>query len=347
MLKVVLKVIFSKGTTLSFALAYTLLIVLGTTFSWITSSEQKANEFAGELGLETVIVEDFTQEKQWQPGTDIVKTVYVYNKGQSAGFARISFEEIVEMFDHTRISEPYADPQENGVIPEYCLTDEWSSWQDAAGVFNAVVFHEGEAPVTIPEGVTVKVKTSPAGLQRYKYAIYQVLDGGQAYRRMTAQFSAQSDTLTVINPRYWGYQNSNVQLEAAWGLVSETNLSEPEPPAADDIDHLVCDTGKKISINYTNLIKTLTGTAADNDKWYYNEDDGFFYYIGKLNSGSTSKILMTGLSLDLDADIGYSDLDLQLIVHLDALQVNATALKSNWGLTNESDPLYQALVSFC
>ena len=345
MIKTVLKNLPGRGTAFAFGVIYALLATIGSTYSWTTSSNLKANEFTGELGLTALIVEDFERQKHWQPGSGITKTVSVYNEGKSPGFVRISFEEIIQKTAQSGISEPYADSQADGVVPEYCLIDGWASWKDAADVFGSVEFREGASPIT-PEGLTVKVKTSAAGLQRYQYAVYQVLGGGQAYRRVTAQFSADDNKLTVTNPRYWGFLSAEAELEAAWGVVNETSLLVPSPPAAEDIGTLACDPEKKISVNYTNLITALTGAAADKDKWFYNSKDGFFYYIGKVEPGEVTRTLMTGLSLDADADVSYSRMGLKFIVNMQALQVNASALAAGWGL-DTSSALYAALSSFC
>ncbi|MCL2106511.1 MAG: hypothetical protein FWH26_05580 [Oscillospiraceae bacterium] len=345
MVKMVWKNLPGRGTALAFGLIYALLATIGSTYSWTTSSNLKANEFTGELGLTALIVEDFEQQKHWQPGSDIMKTVSVYNEGKSPGFVRISFEEIIQKTARSDISEPYANPRADGVIPEYCLIDGWASWKDAGEIFSSVEFREGADPIT-PEDLIVKVKASASGLQRYQYAIYQALGGGQAYRRVTAQFSAEGSKLTVVNPRYWGFLSTESEAEAAWGMVNETSLLAPSPPAAKDIAALACDPVKKISINYTNLTTALTGAAADRDKWFYNSEDGFFYYIGRVEPGQVTRTLMTGLSLDADADVSYSRMGLKFIVNMQALQVNAAALATGWEL-DTSGALYAVLSSFC
>jgi hypothetical protein len=346
MLKTVLKTFFGKGTMLLIALFYAVMVMIGSTFSWVTSSAQKANKFTGEIGLTAVIIEDFERQNDWQPGTDLTKTVSVHNEGKSPGFARISFEEITKLFKASDISEPFADADETGITPEYCLPSKWDTWKNADTVFDSVVFLEGSNPAVLESGVTVKVKESTAGIHRYQYAIYQEVDGGQAYRRMTAQFNAGSGTLTVLNPRYWGYRNiGSTLIEAAWGLNNETNAVLSPPPAA-NIKNLLTDSDKKITINYAHLITALTDKDTDKGQWFYNEDDGFFYYIGKIASNDFSSTLMTGLTLDAGADISYSLMNLQLIINLQALQTNADALVTEWGLDSD-ERLYEILSSFC
>ncbi|MCL2299792.1 MAG: hypothetical protein FWC27_06560 [Firmicutes bacterium] len=343
-----IKRLYNKGTLIAFALLYAFLMTVGSTFSWVTSSNRNVNEFTGEMGLKAVIAEDFERQNQWRPGGSVTKMVSVCNDGVSPGFARVSFEEIVERMRAAGLPEPYEDPEEAGVAPEFCMAAEWDAWEDAAAVFDTVEFLEGAAPAPVPGGVAVKVSVSPAGLQRCRYAIYQVLDGGQAFRRMTAQFSARSGagvtTLTVRNPRYWGYKGGYAAAEAAWGLVNKTGAAAT-PPLTADIENLICDTGKKIKIEYANVITALDGNAAtDAGKWFYNEDDGFFYYIGKLEPGDSSAALTTGLKLDKTADASYSCMNLQFIVNLQALQLSAQALADDWGLSGQ---LLAHLSSFC
>lgn len=354
-----IKKIFNRGALVAFAVLYAFIATVGSTFSWVTSSGQKANEFAGEMGLRAVIVEDFEQQTQWQPGETITKTVSVCNDGVSPGFARISFEEIIVTMKPSGVSGPYGDPNEAGVTPEYCFkTAAGNGWQKAETVFDTVEACEGAGtPQPLPGDVVVMVKVSQAGAQRNQYAIYQALGVLGPYRRMTAQFSVQSSgggtTLTVHNPRYWGYMNAFADsLEAAWGLVNVTS-GPVTTPSAGNIGMLVCDTGEKISIDYTYLINdpiapigagTLTNPAADKDRWFY--EDGFFYYIGKLVPGASSLPLMSGLTLADDASIDYSSMNLQFIVNLQALQLNAQALADDWGLST-SGQLYAHLSSFC
>jgi hypothetical protein len=308
------------------------------------------------MGLKTVIIEDFEQQTQWQPGETVTKTVSICNVGISPGFARVSFEEIMRTMNVSSVPEPYANPGEAGVEPEFCMIGEWSGieWEIAGVVFNAVEYRENGVLITPdPAGVVVKVLESPAGVQRNRYAIYQALDALGPYRRMTAQFSVSGTTLIVNNPRYWGYKNAyDTELEAAWGLANETNATLT-PPSAANIGGLVTDAGEKISIDYTNVINdpiapigggTLTDPATDEGKWFY--EGGFFYYIGRIEPGISSARLMTGLMLAYDADISYSSINLQFIVNLQSLQLNAQALVDDWGLST-SGQLYAHLSSFC
>jgi hypothetical protein len=353
-----IKTLYARGALIAFALLYAVFATLGSTFSWVTNSEQKVNEFAGEMGLRAVIVEDFARQTQWQPGQTVAKTVSVCNDGLSPGFARISFEEIVAAMKPSSVPEPYEDPDEEGVTPEYCYeAAAGNGWQEAGAVFDNVETCEGaNPPEPLPGDVVVMVKASPAGAQRNQYAICQKLGALGPFRRMTAQFHAHSSenvtTLTVGNPRYWGYKNDGDDLEAAWGLVNITSATAT-PPSAGNIGMLVCDTGEKISIGYANLINdpiapigggALTDPATDEGKWFY--EGGFFYYIGRLEPGAFSSLLMTGLTLAPDADVSYSSMRLRFIVNLQALQLNAQALVDDWGLS-ASGRLYEHLSSFC
>ena len=347
-----IKKLYSKGTLIAFALLYAFLVMLGSTFSWVTSSDQKGNEFAGGMGIKAVIAEDFVQQNHWRPGENVTKIVSVLNDGTSPVFARVSFEEIISTKVPSSMPEPYEDPEEEGVIPEYCRIDEWDAWEDADDVFDALVFLEGTLPADMPDGVVVKVLESPADAQRNRYAIYQEMDTPGLYRRMTALFSVSGATLTVSNPRYWGYETTEVyeaDLEAAWGLVNETGATAT-PPSAADIGRLIGDAGEKISINYANVINfpnaaaALTTVGTDEGKWFY--ENGFFYYIGKLEPGASTVSLMTGLTLADDADVTYSGMNLQFIVNLQALQLKAAALTDEWGLGTSSQ-LYAHLSSFC
>ncbi|MDR1806070.1 MAG: hypothetical protein LBQ80_04800 [Clostridium sp.] len=78
-------------------------------------------------------------------------------------------------------------------------------------------------------------------------------------------------------------------------------------------------------------VKTAVAAASKGD-WVYNEDDGYFYYIGVLGAGQqTSSWLLSKVLLDSSAGNAYAHLDYKLTPILDGLQATDEAL-SAWGL---------------
>jgi alternate signal-mediated exported protein len=88
----------NKPTVLVFAVLYSLLAVIGSTFSWITSSDSRVNEFRGETRFGTTITEAFTADMAWRPGTPLAKEIRVTNVEQTPAFVRGTFEEVLQLY---------------------------------------------------------------------------------------------------------------------------------------------------------------------------------------------------------------------------------------------------------
>ena len=314
-----IKQIYSKGALSVFALLYSFFAVIGSTYSWVTSADARPNEFKGEERLETILVEVFDPSMDWRPGSSIAKEVRAYNNGTADMIVRLSFEEALKKPDQlTHFASPNASAI---VLPEYCKA---SDWADADMVFSGGL-------VGVPSGLTVKarqLKTLVDGSSRYEYAAYYALGDGK-YQRVTASFEPRGSVLAVSNIRYWGYTGYTAPVTAKW---------REGPP--DTADRLVADTGKKIAINYNSA--AFDNISPATEKWYYNQEDGCFYYIGKLAPGEFTPSLLEGFTLSADAPAGYSAMRLDFTVYLESVSAAAPVL-GEWGLVPGSD-LYNALL---
>ena len=92
-----------------------------------------------------------------------------------------------------------------------------------------------------------------------------------------------------------------------------------------------------------NISTTAVGSlsATDVGKWWYNAADGFFYYLGVVEPGETTELLLDAVSLDGGAESDYSHVKFDLTVHMDAIQATKAAVQGStgggWG-ANYYDP---------
>jgi alternate signal-mediated exported protein len=93
------KRVLNKPLVLAFAVLYSLLAVIGSTFSWITTSYSRVNKFEGETRFGAVITENFVSDLAWRPGTAVTKELRVTNTEQMSAFVRITLEEILTLYD--------------------------------------------------------------------------------------------------------------------------------------------------------------------------------------------------------------------------------------------------------
>jgi len=327
-----------KSAVLFVAVVYSLMMIVGSTFSWITSSDTQINEFSRETRSEfkTLLSEVFVPVSDWIPGTSVTKEVRAYNAGTYDALVRISFEEMLWLLD--QLSDVYESPDEEDTLPELISLSQYDDWLDAETMFDFIVLPPGTE-----SGLEIRVNPSSVPGQ-YQYAIWQALPGGVG-QRVSARFSANGDTLTVDDIWYWGHSVSSAET-AAWGVVVSSGAASATPPLSTDVMWLLTDFCGNITIDYDDLITSLTSPSADEGKWFYNEDDGFFYYIGVIAEGGFSPPLINGLSLAEHAGSAYYGMSLKFIVYLEGQRNLKDLLTDVWGLNPLSD-LYLTLETFC
>ena len=72
-------------------------------------------------------------------------------------------------------------------------------------------------------------------------------------------------------------------------------------------------------------------TTITAGKWFYNVNDGFFYYIGIVEPGQSTPLLLDSISLKPDAQSDYSHMAFDLTVFMDAIQATKEAVTSTVG----------------
>lgn len=100
-LRHLLRVLYqSKGFIACFSIVLSLLLVVGSTYAWLTDSDQRINRAAENTGkLSAILVEDFERVYHWAPGTTKEKKVRVKNVGEMPAIVRVSFTEAFLGFD--------------------------------------------------------------------------------------------------------------------------------------------------------------------------------------------------------------------------------------------------------
>jgi alternate signal-mediated exported protein len=94
-----LKQALDKWTALAFAIAWAFLAVIGSTFSWITTTDSRVNVFRGEARFGTSITEVFTPNFAWRPGTTAAKEVRVINTEKVPAFVRLHGAELLKIYE--------------------------------------------------------------------------------------------------------------------------------------------------------------------------------------------------------------------------------------------------------
>ena len=85
-----------------------------------------------------------------------------------------------------------------------------------------------------------------------------------------------------------------------------------------------------IELLFTNKVKTDLSACVLGD-WWYNEGDGFFYFIGKVAPGQSTTQMLDAVGLNPGAGIAYCLMEYDLTVKMEAIQNVKEALTATAG----------------
>ncbi|MDR0849798.1 MAG: BsaA family SipW-dependent biofilm matrix protein [Propionibacteriaceae bacterium] len=336
----------SKPMTICVAGACAAVMAVSATYAWFTAQDSVTNhlETAQITDGTASIVEVFTPPTEWVPGQEVAKEVAVSNTGTGDVLARVSFEEVMKLLQQpvkgnaaaaagTQIPQLYD--------PTAYLATPYATFPGTSGLTAS----------GLPADVTLQYKASTVnGTTSYSFVPLHQISGGdydQQYQRVTADFAVNGTVVTVSNVKYWAFDGTTTT-EAAWAAFSapKTSATAVNPPLTiGQIVNPITDLNKKIELGYADQANLAAPLA---DHWFYNQADGFFYYIGKVAPGSITADLLKTLKLDESADSSYAGMSFDLIVNLEAIQNTVAALTATdgWNLPAAS-PVVAALTPYC
>ena len=104
----------SKGLFACFSILLSLLLVIGSTYAWLTADDQRINRTeADRRVLSARIDEDFDQVFHWAPGTTKIKEVRVTNDGEVPAIVRLSLSEFFLKFETNVVDNHNPDERNN------------------------------------------------------------------------------------------------------------------------------------------------------------------------------------------------------------------------------------------
>jgi len=191
--------------------------------------------------------------------------------------------------------------------------------------------------------------TPPAGIAGYNnYGLKVTLTdpAGVLYPNESNRFWSFA-TLALAN----GGVPYNVDWRVANTLPSPVGTTPPlradyvsatgEFPAVTDYDNAM------LSLVFHNAnVDFGADPSAAAGKWWYNQADGYFYFIGLVEPATASPLLLSAVSLDTSAGSDYSHTKFDLTVVMTAIQATAAAVTASDGW-NLSGVLATTLQGYC
>jgi len=370
-----------KPIILLLAVVMAFVMMLSATFAWFTSTVTKVNHFES-LAVDdgsVSVFELFNPPKDWKPGESITKHVAVTNNGNADVLVRLSFEEVLRLLgnnaaQHDTTTPVTANADLTGLdLPVEMATVGYTvgnGWTEISNIASGGTVLGFETVSGIPAGAKVWAKSATAADGKVSYTFtsympvtykYNHLDGTVLTKtvdhKMTADFAVTgtgSKELTVSNIKYW-YYTAKTTTQVDWAgdnevigkAPYETGSFPSNAQTLADVETLLAKDGMSLVFGTAFDNSASVAGVADN-KWWYNEDDGYFYYIGAVAPGTTTANLIESVTLSEDAGKEYGLLEYDLIVLLEAIQNTTDAIKSDsgWDLTDTSD-IYTKLSGYC
>lgn len=317
----------NKKFVLGASIILTAVMILSATYAWFTANDSVDNEFkTGGIPTDSVkIWEIFEKPDEWKPGEEIQKDVGVTNLGKEAIFVRASFEETIKKLksDGTNLNIIDAtskkDPSDDKFIPVPVTNMEgkadWKLAKDAGYTIKDLDASDKLYVRTLKEGDKEKIFYSAISSQ-----------GGA----IKADFKLKDKEIQAENVAYRYYEKDAIVtkdwIKTEFVKAGATNVAATDP--------LI-----KLAYHDNNMI----ATPESGEKWFYNEKDGWFYYMTPLQGGEISKFFLNSVTLDSTANNSYQYLDFKLTVKTEGIQGTGDALVA-WDITKDSNPdLFTAL----
>ena len=320
------------------------------------------------------IWEVFDPDTPLEPGVKVRKDVGAINTGDVPAVVRISFAEVLEKINDAAGQYPAiktakwtdaglsATPKNVPALFNGSSFESDATWITLTAA-NFGTYFTGTAP-SFPADIVIKFKettvTESTGLVRkyYNFAYYSIAltsadaDYNGKYQKVQPigwSFNNAARTLTWTGWEYVTFNmlNSNVK----WGALTHPTVqpesvflqnqpanadfiagAAPAPPlrTASRLDLV----NKYIELFFTAAVKTDLSTCVLGD-WWYNANDGYFYYIGLLAPAATTNMLLSNVAMSAAASNiegnDYSGLHYDLIVKMNAIQGVDLALTSATG----------------
>lgn len=308
----------------------------GSTFAWFIASDSALNKMDSARVGEVVIYEEFVAPTNWIPGEEVDKKVAAANESEQDVLVRMSFEEFLDKYS----GEPgYKTAPLSGTdIPlafdnaKYTTANGWKA-PSAYGFTTTSLPADVAATILVRETVITTV-TSPSAqpTSGYQFVFWYPITAGDyagTLQTASADFYLDGTDIKIAGTARYYYYPARVSTSTAWADLFKPQLTPPaavESPllTASEIGHSAL--SSKITFLYDAIALTPT-----QDKWFYNADDGFFYFIGKVKPGEKTPFLLASVTLDSTADRSFADMNYNLLINSEAIQNIEAALTSPVG----------------
>ncbi len=325
--------------------------VLVGTFAWFTSNDQTVNKFEGGVaGNDVEVVETFTPPTDWKPGQTVEKKVGVLNSGTYDSFTRVSLSGKL-----TKLKDPNGklttdvsvlNGKNADQVYLYTYSGSLNGFTEIPSTSLKYTTKDSNEVTTIKDGAPSFTVASGAYAGTYTLRVLVNADGqytsywnnpanNTKYYAKVGSYSKDGNTVILqTNPQFEYLDlTSDTPVTVDWLKTKPTVTVQDDGTAT-----VTSNADENIQIHFVNLSKTPT-----TGKWFYNDADGYFYYVGKLAPQETTELLIDSVTLNQNADNSYTKVKYDLTINADGIQARKGAPSSDQWVNGTNDTLSTAL----
>lgn len=316
-----------KWTAAAASLA--IIAALAGTFAWFTSNDNTKNHFeTGMAGNDVEIVETFDPPKDWKPGQNVKKEVAVTNTGEYKSLIRVTFDESIKKvnaFNPKTINVVGATNEIAAVdadkdIYVYPFTGSTSG-------MTASTLDTKYTATILGKSYTLKTfeKATPAaaGGNHYSYVSYWENDSDS-----NDKLFAKTGTMTrATDGKVTPALTDAKYVDLTKGSPNEKDWAQVKPSVVVDDTTKTAVVTSAADSNITIKLVNITSKPTEGF-WYYNDADGYFYYVGVVEPQGQTPILVDSVKLSENAGNEYSKMEYDLNVKAEGIQAIKEAVNS-------------------
>jgi len=369
----------SRRSVLITSLILSSIIAVSATFAWVTAKASEVNRIGNEgyIASGVVVTEKFDEDNaEIKVGEKIEKVVSVTNTGSTPVLVRVAFEEMLNVLGASGAVtwlDSDAAPASTLTKANYNAGTLGASWVEIAST--DIVYDAALSTYTFPAGTKIYKDDTDDELF-YAFLPYGTDSYQAAQLPADCIWNGTTSKLEIKSKLQLGYFTAGTDEFFSWtGLNHATDSTakwyNPVPDFTSQVGlgtvpgTFIADEAapsmmnSNIMINFaSNLTATLNGGSwsgdtftpgTDNGKWYFNATDGFFYYIGVVESASKTTNLLDSIKFSNLLPDEFQKAEYKLVITAEAIQAVKAALSDTtgnggWAL---SGTILTALQSLC
>lgn len=318
------------------SLAIALILVIGSTFAWFTSTDSVTNRLTASSDYGVSITETFTPPEDWVPGQEINKDVGAVNTGNISAFVRLALSNNLQV-------TTYEDVAESSFDADKCITlDDGKTSNGVTPANEVLALQSGGLLVSAPQGETLGSLATYYNNDPNNSTNNKIPKDGVYIFRHYVETNTTTDATTGKKTTTYTYEYKGFRYDSKTGKYYKINVTcSDQPDYGEDLNTVtdskndgIADTNTGANASFTvtyvkesdpvNTVPTFTFEAAkgeitdSNGNAVKDSDGNLTYATPHTNESHPDRIVATydPKNNDSSSDTDRYDDDIVIYINL-------------------------------